>query len=279
MHNKFVVYLVTYFGNKLPKFYLGSTTLVKINQGYFGSVRSLDYKKVWKEELSANPSLFDMNILSYHKTRKLALIEELRQQKLVNAPHNPEYVNKAFACVNGCFGVSKQSKYKGKSGNECPWFGSKMSTVSRNRQRKAKTGAKNPAACKYEIYDSNQNLKFSCIGNLVQNCIAAGIPSNVANKLKLTIKEGNVISNVRKGATGPSPNFDFSYLGWYARKLFLKKEQNKVHPNIGKIWVNNGKKNMLVYANEIPSGFCLGKKHHLKKPLNVDFTSGNPDDI
>ena len=47
---KYVTYLVTYIGDKLPKYYIGSTSEDKVNSGkYFGSVASLKYKEISNE--------------------------------------------------------------------------------------------------------------------------------------------------------------------------------------------------------------------------------------
>lgn len=105
MEKKFVVYLTTYHGSKLPKFYIGSTNKMKLETGkYFGSVTSIRYKKIFKSELKNNKELFDIKILSYHETRKEALEEELRLQKENNVVESNEYFNESYASVDGCFG-------------------------------------------------------------------------------------------------------------------------------------------------------------------------------
>lgn len=40
---KYVVYLTMYKGTKLPKWYIGSTNINKINKGYHGSVASEEW--------------------------------------------------------------------------------------------------------------------------------------------------------------------------------------------------------------------------------------------
>jgi len=47
----YVTYLVTYTGDKLPKFYIGSTSEEKVLSGkYFGSVSSKKYKNIFLDE-------------------------------------------------------------------------------------------------------------------------------------------------------------------------------------------------------------------------------------
>lgn len=57
------VYLITYSGNKLPPFYIGSTSDKKIKDGYLGSVSSKKYSKIWKKETKENKHLFKIHIV------------------------------------------------------------------------------------------------------------------------------------------------------------------------------------------------------------------------
>lgn len=91
----FCVYLITYRGNKLPPFYIGSTSLAKINAGYMGSVSSKQYKEIWKKEIQQNPHLFNVHVLSTHPTRNEASMKEATLQKKMNARSNSLYVNMA----------------------------------------------------------------------------------------------------------------------------------------------------------------------------------------
>jgi hypothetical protein len=109
----YVVYHITYSGNKLPsKFnsnispsnYIGSTSIEQINKGYMGSIRSKKYKDIWKSELKNNPHLFKLEIISYHDTRPDATYKELQIQKLFNIVKNPLFVNMSYAQPNGYFG-------------------------------------------------------------------------------------------------------------------------------------------------------------------------------
>jgi hypothetical protein len=51
----YCTYLTIYSGNKLPPFYIGSTSVNRISNGYHGSVSSKRYKSIWLEELKTNP--------------------------------------------------------------------------------------------------------------------------------------------------------------------------------------------------------------------------------
>jgi len=117
MKNEFVVYLTIYFGDKLPKYYIGSTSKKKIESGkYFGTVRSKRYRKIFENELKYNINSFSVQILSYHETRKEALEEELRLHKKNNVVKSDEYFNESYASVNGFFGRTLKGEQASKSG-------------------------------------------------------------------------------------------------------------------------------------------------------------------
>jgi uncharacterized protein YaiI (UPF0178 family) len=116
---KYCTYLTIYSGNKLPPFYIGSTNISNIEKGYFGSVNSKEYKKIWKEELKYNKNKFKIKILSHHENRYSALLKENQLHKKLNVVSNPLYLNKSVASVNGIFGVSLKGK-------ENPRYGTKQ---------------------------------------------------------------------------------------------------------------------------------------------------------
>lgn len=101
---EYVVYLTEYFGNKMPRYYIGSTSKNKIKKGYYGSVKSKKYKKLFFEELKNNPDLFSITILSEYLTRKEALENEYFLQKEKNVIKSNNYINESFANINGYFG-------------------------------------------------------------------------------------------------------------------------------------------------------------------------------
>jgi len=113
----YCVYLTIYSGNKLPPFYIGSSSLKRIENGYKGSVSSEKYFKIWKEELRQNPNLFKTIIISKHKTRKEATKKENKFQKLLNVVSSTMYINMAFASSNGFFGMPVSGKDNPNYGN------------------------------------------------------------------------------------------------------------------------------------------------------------------
>ena len=93
----FCVYLTVYKGNKLPPFYIGSSSVRNIQKGYIGSVGSIEYRDVWLSESKANPDLFEIKIISTHKTRLDAYRKEQKIQRLLNVVDCCLYVNKSYA--------------------------------------------------------------------------------------------------------------------------------------------------------------------------------------
>lgn len=93
----YCVYLTIYRGNKLPPFYIGSTSLAKVSTGYHGSVSSKEYGKIWKQELRDNPDQFKTIILSEHSTRAAAFDHEEYLQKARKVVINPMYINRSYA--------------------------------------------------------------------------------------------------------------------------------------------------------------------------------------
>lgn len=92
----YCTYLTIYHGNKLPPFYIGYSTVKKVEKGYHGTVCSKEYKDIWKQELTNNPHLFTTKILSKHTLILEAQQKEQTLQKQCNVIYNPLYVNKAI---------------------------------------------------------------------------------------------------------------------------------------------------------------------------------------
>jgi hypothetical protein len=105
----YCTYITIYSGNLLPPFYIGSSSVKKIENGYRGSVSSKKFKNIWKEELKNNPHLFKTVILTRHAHRKEATVREYQFQISLKAPINPLYINEAYAKKEFAYG-KKQSK-------------------------------------------------------------------------------------------------------------------------------------------------------------------------
>ena len=130
---KFVVYLTTYTGYKLPPYYIGSTSKEKLDAGYFGSVTSRKWKTIYKEELINNKNLFSSEVLSYHNSRQEALDEERKIQIERNVIKSSDYFNEAIAAPNGFFG-------RDVCGELHPMFGKTHTKESRDKISKVRLG-------------------------------------------------------------------------------------------------------------------------------------------
>lgn len=105
----YCTYITFYSGNKLPPFYIGSTITRKISKGYRGSVRSLEFRKIWEEELKNSPHLFKCIILTEHDDHDSALEKEAKFQKALNVIDNPLYTNRCIA-RRGFGNLSQESR-------------------------------------------------------------------------------------------------------------------------------------------------------------------------
>ncbi len=110
MELAYCVYLTIYYGNKMPMFYIGSSSIKKVNNGYRGSVSSKVYIKIWKSELKNNPQLFKTKIISRHSSREEATGKECALHKKLNVVKSCLHINRSIATKNGFFGmdVSKE---------------------------------------------------------------------------------------------------------------------------------------------------------------------------
>ena len=120
----FCVYLTCYFGDKLPRRYIGSTKISNIAKGYHGSVKSKAYAIIFRNECIVNPSAFKTRILSKHNTIEEALCEELRLQIKYDAVRSAKYMNMAYAQINGFFGRDVNDANH-------PFFNKKHSDISK----------------------------------------------------------------------------------------------------------------------------------------------------
>lgn len=115
----FCTYIVTYFGNKMPPFYIGSTSVSNIKKGYLGSVSSKKYKDIWLSEILNNKSLFKIRIVSLHKDRLTAYKKEEYLQRKLKVMNNDLYINRCYAIT----GIDV-------SGRNNPMYGKKRPEVS-----------------------------------------------------------------------------------------------------------------------------------------------------
>ena len=134
----YCTYLTIYTGNNLPPFYIGSTSVDKINKGYRGSVASKKYMDIWKQELGLHPDLFKTIILTRHETREDAQDKEIVFHEAFSVARNPLYINMAHA--NGKFFTSGPHSPETRAKQSAAHIGKIISPETRAKQSAARTG-------------------------------------------------------------------------------------------------------------------------------------------
>ncbi len=162
-NNIYCTYLTIYKGNKLPPFYIGYSTINKIQKGYHGSVSSKKYSKIWKEELQKNPHLFKTKILSIYKSKEDALSRESFLQTNMNVLNNELYINESIVKSKkfytnfhqGMKGKKHSEEWKIAQSNRAKKLNS--DPTIKKRLSESKIGKNNPM---YGISPSNKGKKF-----------------------------------------------------------------------------------------------------------------------
>lgn len=133
--NQFCVYLTLYRGGELPPFYIGSTSLKRIINGYCGSVASRKYRKIWKAEIRDNRASFSVKIIAKFSDRLSAYDCERRLQKKLRVISNQMYVNQSYGHRDtaGGWNVGLPAWNKGKAWSE--------ETIARIRKAKSNISA------------------------------------------------------------------------------------------------------------------------------------------
>lgn len=211
----YCVYLTSYLGNKLPPFYIGSSSADKIlNQSYRGSVSSLQYKNIFKQELFDNPHLFKTQIISYHISRSDAYEKEIYLQKKLNVVASSLYFN--MSCSRGLpnrkgtklsekaknkMSLSRKGKplsergklaAKNRKRGEHHFKGKKLSLEHRNKISESLKGR--PPHNKNKPKTEEEKLKISQGSKFKKNYLILSPDNNilVINNLNLFCKQNNL---------------------------------------------------------------------------------------
>ena len=204
-------YLTMYTGSKLPKWYIGKSTVQKVNNGYNGSVTSKKYKSIYDSEQTLNKHLFKTRILSTFLTAEEALTEELRLQKMHKVLKNQKYINMAYASINGFFGMdnighthSEETKMKiGLKGKNHPMYGKTHSDESKLKNSISNMGHKawnkgqkhsEESKLKNSISHKGKVTAFNIISNEFKT-ISKELFDNNPNWKGCTCKEATIFKN------------------------------------------------------------------------------------
>jgi len=215
----YCVYKTTYLGNKLPPYYIGSSSVEKIKSGYYGSVSSLKYKNIWESE---DKSLFKVEILEVFDTRKEALIKELEIQKELNVVESNEYVNMSYAKPDGFFGMDV-------SGENNPMYGKKR----KGEKHKGGENISKALKIKYSTSEWGKEKKKNSSERLKHNNPIKN--PDTLNKMKETWKKN-------KRGVGEKN-------GMYGKKS----------PSNGKKLYNNGTMTKAFFEGSEPPGWVAGR--------------------
>lgn len=185
LDHKWCVYLTIYSGNKLPPFYVGSTSLSNISKGYLGSVKSKKYIDTWKSEIKNCSHLFTQKIIKTFIHRKDALLFEYYLQSNLKMIKNDLYINRATA-----FGNCADVWNKGKKTGQIPWNkGLKGVQVPSNK------GVPNPKQT-FRMITNNPMKKESSI-NKQRETVFNGRPLHSSWKCLCCHREKIVINTIK----------------------------------------------------------------------------------
>ena len=149
---KFCVYLTIYSGNKLPPFYIGSSSIDAVKNGYRGSVGSKKYTELWRYEIENHPELFKCKLVYKCRNRKEAYEKEKEWLKKLSCGKNLLYINQTRAHLEN---IKKATlKITGKSWDEI--MGKEKAD---ERRRKASISSKK--SWTDEEYRENQLKKWN----------------------------------------------------------------------------------------------------------------------
>ncbi len=264
MNKQACVYLTSYFGNKLPPFYIGSSYVEKVKNGYCGTVTSAKYKNIWHAELKNNPELFKTRIIKVFSCRKAASeYEEMIQRKL-NVVNSSLYINMGYASKNFTDPEIK------------PWnYGLTIDSdprIAAYAKKCSKTKRNNPAQWKR----SDEHL------SALKNRMILDNPSkreDVKEKLRVAVSGEN---NAMFGVRGEMhPRFGIKHTDEAKAKmresilnrqpmshdeLIAYKEKQRLRSSLAKWFWNpeTGKTSFSIPGSE-PAGFVLGRGPRKRK--------------
>ena len=268
----------------MPPFYIGYARKSRLDKGYRGSVSSKQYKEIWKAELAQNPHLFRTFVISRHTTKDEAIKREryfhLRLNVLGDMYINQAITTDTFFVVNRTQEHTKaiiesRRGYKHNDETKAKISSSKTGRVYLNRRGIAMPddtkekisqrlkGRKLPESTKEKMSQSRLGLKHS--DETIQKMRKP--KSDTARKNMREVyysrNEGKIVINNGTVEKYVDPNVLDSFIvdGWSKGRI-----GNHTPPSQkGKIWVNDGTRSAMVWNDDIPDGWNIGR---LKKRLS-----------
>jgi hypothetical protein len=211
----YCTYITTYSGDKMPPFYIGSTSKKKIDNGYYGSICSKEYKEIWKNELKFSPHLFTTQILELFETRIEAYTHERQLHIEHDVVKSELYINKTIALSHEKFGGSGENNHMygkkhrpesieqmiiNRSGNKHSMYGKKhrpesiknmslshigsvQSAETRSKRSKSLSGM-NAGSAKIIIIIKPDGEIVESHGNFIETCESLGLPLTTMRRIK-----------------------------------------------------------------------------------------------
>lgn len=174
----YCTHVTFYSGNKLPPFYIGSSSVAKVQSGYHGSVRSKKWKEIYYSELKLNPHLFSTEIIAKFNTRQEATDYEYEIQIANNAVKSYWFFNESIASKNGFFGRDVSGKLN-------PGFGKNYGPAT----DEFKYSTKNTIWMHKD--NSNYRIKIENINESISNGFIIGYANGTTNLNRKGIKFKN----------------------------------------------------------------------------------------
>ncbi len=206
-YHDFCCYLTIYRGELLPPFYLGSSSVKRINGGYHGSVKSKKWKYIYEKELVENPHLFNTVILRTTINRKMSSAVELYLQKRNDVVTSTFFFNESLAQKDGMFG-------RDVSGENHPLYNIGHSSSAKKKIKDNHydcSGKNNSSARRIEVYDKLDNLIITTEGNFQDGCEKIKIPWR---PLKRSYQNNS--KRIYECQPHNIPKGNEKFIGWYA---------------------------------------------------------------
>lgn len=227
----YCVYLTIYRGNQLPPFYIGSTTLSRINSGYRGSVSSRKYKPVWKRELAMAPHLFHTHVLFQCASRTEATEKEAQLQRKVDAVRNPLYINTVIAGAGfgGLCGSDNPMHRSRRTGSSNPHYGRKHSEESKAlmRSKALQRGSYGRQS------DDHKQKRLAALRRHLDQRAAAGIPHPARGRRMKPKTEAQRLAVLAARSRDPKYQCPICELVSTRVGLFSHLARSKVHRSDG----------------------------------------------
>jgi hypothetical protein len=257
---EYVTYLTIYKGNKMPPFYIGYTSKIKILSGYNGSVVSKEYKQIWKYEQKHNKHLFKTQILKEFVTSDDAILYEEYLHCFFNVDINPMYINKVRSRHHfrnkGGYKLTEEQRNNRKWTEERKIEQSKI-TTERNKIIWASRSEE-------EIHRIGRNISAGKTGKESPN---KGISRTEEEIIAISLGTRNAMDNteLRRHLSEKAKARGVNKICCIECKKIIPipmyYQHLEKHDGINRIYINDGKKQIKIRENidTIPDGYFRGR--------------------